>query len=100
MARNQRVFNGCCPNIPNLVANNTKLVRGYNEYASRVINRPTPATTAPTSLCPLNDVQIKISFDANMVNDGERGLGVVARIREVNYLWWVLDVCKPIDLLS
>lgn len=36
MAHNQRIFNGSNPNTPNMVANITKMVRDYNEYASCV----------------------------------------------------------------
>lgn len=82
-ARNHKVFEGNSPNLPDLVAKFAKLVSEYNGYAARVLTGPSPrAHPSPNRWLPPDVNWIKINFDANIVQNEERGLGIVARDSE------------------
>ncbi|CAO2820766.1 unnamed protein product [Amaranthus hypochondriacus] len=79
-ARNQRIFNGHCPNISTVVTSFSKMVRDYNVYAERVFKCPLPTSSiSPSRWSPPEVEWVKVNFDANIADNDERGLGAVAR---------------------
>lgn len=78
-ARHHKVFEGNSTNFLDLIAKFAKLVSDYNDYAACVFKIPSQRTPLSPNRWFRPDVNwIKINFDANIVNNGERGLGIVA----------------------